>query len=665
MVLPPFIAKIPMKISLPVLFTAPVLCVVVFLSFIAFTEGKNTANDLMAQNLVQIHDHIEDRLDDLLNLPNRIQRINASLIVEGWLDLKKLRAWQPTLLEQAQAFKDLSSITWGGSDGTSVGISRYPNEFGYEFSIKDEQTGNKLEGYYCDMHGRMEKKPRERLLWDPRNQPWYYAAIRAGKPTWTDPYARVYKDSISKILAMGYVQPLYNNNRQIMGVMNAELTLDDISLFLEKQSIGRTGKAFLVDHQGRLAATSTGVPVADSMNYPVIASDSADKHIVTAAKHLEKVFGSFKAVDARYQLSLKINSKPHLLMVSPYEHETGLTWVIATLVPESDFLAEIKSGRQRSLKIGIIAVLITLLFGVIMGAISVWPMLDLVRYVHQVGKGDLDHELRLGYSTEFVKLSKEINAMTAGLRDRMQLRHSLALAQEVQQNLLPAETPKIDGLDIAGHATYCDEIGGDYFDFLKIAGLPDTTAAIAVGDVVEHGVAAAMLMATARGILRSRCRIPGSLNELLTHLNNELVEDTGADRFMSMLLMTIDARRSEMRWVTAGHDVPIIYDPAEERFIELAGNGMSLGLKKGVVYKEHLYTDVRPRQVYMALTDGLFETFNKKGEMFGKDRVRKLIRDFANQSASEITDRINVELSRFLGGTRPDDDLTFVIVKVL
>jgi sigma-B regulation protein RsbU (phosphoserine phosphatase) len=134
---------------------------------------------------------------------------------------------------------------------------------------------------------------------------------------------------------------------------------------------------------------------------------------------------------------------------------------------------------------------------------------------------------------------------------------------------------------------------------------------------------------------------------------------------MTMLLMTVDARRSEMRWVTAGHDVPIIYDPAEGRFVELAGNGMSLGLKKGVVYKEHLYTEVKPGQVYLALTDGLFETFNKKGEMFGKDRVRKLIRDFANLSASEITERINVELSRFLGGTRPDDDLTFVIVKVL
>jgi sigma-B regulation protein RsbU (phosphoserine phosphatase) len=352
-------------------------------------------------------------------------------------------------------------------------------------------------------------------------------------------------------------------------------------------------------------------------------------------------------------------------MVSPYEHETGLSWIIATLVPESDFLTEIKSGRQRGIKIGIITVLVTLLFGVIMAVISLWPMLDLVRYVQKVGKGDLDHKLKLEYSTEFVKLSREINAMTAGLRDRMYLRHSLALAQEVQQNLLPSETPRFESLDIAGHATYCDETGGDYFDFLKIAGLPDTTAAIAVGDVVGHGVAAAMLMATARGILRSRCRTPGTLADLLSHLNNQLVEDTGGDRFMTMMLMTIDAQRREMRWATAGHDLPIVYDPADERFIKLTGNGLSLGLEKGVAYEEHLFTDVKPGQIYMALTDGLFEAFNRDGEMFGKGRVRNLIRNSANLSADEITKRINRELARFLGGKSPDDDLTFVIVKVL
>jgi sigma-B regulation protein RsbU (phosphoserine phosphatase) len=663
--LPKIISKIPMRISLPLLITAPVVGVVIVLSAIAFLEGQSTANDLMEQNLVQIQDRIEERLDDLLNSPSRIQRVNTNLIREGWLDLQNLRSWHKTLFEQAQAFSGLSSITWGGADGRSVGIARDPAETGYEFTIKDKETGDKLYEFFCDVKGQMEKEPTAIILYDPRNRPWYKAAIEAGQSTWTDPYARADTDGSGIKLALGYAKPIRDRQGKIIGVMNAELTLDDITLFLAKLSVGRTGKAFLIDQRGRLIATSSGVHLWDTGNSPVIASATADRQIAAAATRLEAEFGSYGAIKGRYQLKLDINDKPYLLMISSSEHETGLTWIIATLVPESDFLAEIKAGRSRHIKIGGLAVLITLLFGVVVAAISIWPMMDLVAFVHRIHQGDLEQELKLEYSTEFVQLSKQMNAMAAGLRDRMRLRNSLVLAQEVQQNLLPSGKPEIKGLDITGHATYCDETGGDYFDFLTIAGQPDTTAAIAVGDVVGHGVDAAMLMATARGILRSRCRTPGTLADLLTHLNSLLVEDTGGDRFMTMLLMTVDAKRKELCWATAGHDTPIVYDPATDQFSQFNGSGMSLGLVKGVDYEEHLFTDVRPGQVIMALTDGLWEAFNKDGEMFGKDRVRNLIRRFATLSAVEISEQINAELSRFLGVKSPDDDLTFVIVKVL
>jgi sigma-B regulation protein RsbU (phosphoserine phosphatase) len=659
------ISKIPMRISLPLLITAPVVGVVIVLSAIAFLEGQSTANDLMEQNLAQIQDRIEERLDDLLNLPNRIQQVNTNLIREGWLDLQNLRSWRKTLFEQAQIFRGLSSITWGSADGRSVGIARNPGEIGYKFTIKDKETGGKLYEFFCDAKGQMDKEPSAIINYDPRNRPWYKAAIEAGKSTWTDPYTRADTDGSGIKLALGYAKPIRDSQGKIIGVMNAELTLDDITLFLEKLRVGRTGKAFLIDQRGRLIATSSGVHLRDSENYPVIASAAADRQIAAAATRLEAEFGSKETIAGRYQLKIEIHDKSYLLMVSPSEHETGLTWIIATLVPESDFLSDIKAGRYRHLKIGGLAVFITLLFGAVVAAISIWPMMDLVAFVHRIHQGDLEHELKLEYSTEFVQLSKQINAMAAGLRDRMRLRNSLALAQEVQQNLLPSGNPEISGFDITGHATYCDETGGDYFDFLTIAGQPDTTAAIAVGDVVGHGVAAAMLMATARGILRSRCRTPGTLADLLTHLNSLLVEDTGGDRFMTMLLMTVDANRKEMRWATAGHDTPILYDPATDHFSEFDGSGMSLGLVKGVAYEEHLFNDVQPGQVIMALTDGLWEAFNRDGEMFGKDRVRNLIRRFANLSAAEISARINAELSRFLGVKSPDDDLTFVIVKVL
>jgi len=99
-----------MKITLPLVFTAPVIVVVIVLSAITYLEANSAVNDLMAQNLAQIQDHIKERLDDLLNLPSRIQRVNANLIRQDHLDLQNLRSWRTTLFEQAQAFKGLSSI---------------------------------------------------------------------------------------------------------------------------------------------------------------------------------------------------------------------------------------------------------------------------------------------------------------------------------------------------------------------------------------------------------------------------------------------------------------------------------------------------------------------------------------------------------------------------
>ena len=174
---------------------------------------------------------------------------------------------------------------------------------------------------------------------------------------------------------------------------------------------------------------------------------------------------------------------------------------------------------RRSFYFGIAAVLATLLLGFTLASVFVRPIFQLVDHVRRIGGGNLDEQLHLGYAPEFVQLSEEINAMTEGLRDRMRMRHSLALAREVQQSLLPSETPKLKGLDISGHSTYCDETGGDYYDFLDVAGLSENSVAIALGDVMGHGVAAAMLMATARGVLRSRCQEPGSLSDLLNHMN--------------------------------------------------------------------------------------------------------------------------------------------------
>lgn len=244
------------------------------------------------------------------------------------------------------------------------------------------------------------------------------------------------------------------------------------------------------------------------------------------------------------------------------------------------------------------------------------------------------------------------------------MRESLSLAMEVQRNLLPSEDPQIKGLDIAGHSTYCDETGGDYYDFLDVSGAEEDTAVIVVGDVMGHGVAAAMLMATARGILRSRCAVPGSLADFLGHLNTMLVPDTGGERFMTMLLVTLSARREELRWASAGHGPPIIYDASSDSFPEIEGGGIPLGLMDDEVYEEYVQPGLNPGDLLLAATDGLWETRGEDDELFGMDRLRQLLRENAHRPAAETSEAIRDALAQFRGPAGQDDDLTFVIAKV-
>ncbi len=124
-------------------------------------------------------------------------------------------------------------------------------------------------------------------------------------------------------------------------------------------------------------------------------------------------------------------------------------------------------------------------------------------------------------------------------RDRM--RQSLDLAMEVQQNLLPKGNLKLDGFDIAGKSIYCDETGGDYYDFIISGETKDRKIGVAIGDVSGHGIPSALLMATVRSSLRQRLSLPGSIDRIITDVNRQLVrdvEDTG--QFMTMFYLDID-----------------------------------------------------------------------------------------------------------------------------
>jgi hypothetical protein len=242
---------------------------------------------------------------------------------------------------------------------------------------------------------------------------------------------------------------------------------------------------------------------------------------------------------------------------------------------------------------------------------------------------------------------------------------ALEVAEEVQQNLLPKEIPAINGLDIAAKSIYCNKTGGDFYDFLNISQTPDGKFNLVVGDVSGHGIAAGLLMATARALIRSRSAQPGTLSQIVSDVNRDLtldVYDTG--RFTTLFYLMVDPQNHRLKWVRAGHDAALLYDPASDEFEDLYGSGLALGWDENYQYEENEHPDLTEGQVIFIGTDGIWETFNSTREPFGKEPAKDIIRRNAAASADEIMNEILTALARFRQGLEPEDDVTLVVVKI-
>jgi sigma-B regulation protein RsbU (phosphoserine phosphatase) len=257
-----------------------------------------------------------------------------------------------------------------------------------------------------------------------------------------------------------------------------------------------------------------------------------------------------------------------------------------------------------------------------------------------------------------------INDMTEGRMERDKMRQSLDLAMEVQQNLLPKSNLKIDGFDIAGRSIYCDETGGDYYDFIMSDGTKGRNIGVAIGDVSGHGIPAALLMATVRSSLRQRLFLPGGIDGIITDVNRQLardVEDSG--QFMTMFYLTIDSADQRLKWVRAGHEPGIIYDPGTDTFEELKGPGIALGVIDGWQYEMNERIGLAPGQIIVLSTDGVWEAHNSNGEIFGKDSLNEIIRQHAAKEAEEIIEAVITAVNQFQGDSGAEDDITLVVIK--
>ncbi len=172
-------------------------------------------------------------------------------------------------------------------------------------------------------------------------------------------------------------------------------------------------------------------------------------------------------------------------------------------------------------------------------------------------------------------------------------------------------------------------------------------------------------MTTARAFLRMRAAQPGSSSEIISEMNNHLVSDImGTGNFMTLFYMTIDPKQMDLKWVRAGHDPALVYNPYTDEFEELKGTGIALGVIDGFEYIEYNRKGLKNGQIIAIGTDGIWEAFNNEGQMFGKKRLRDIIRKHSASAADDILSAVYTGLHSFMSGAKSEDDITLVIIKV-
>jgi len=290
------------------------------------------------------------------------------------------------------------------------------------------------------------------------------------------------------------------------------------------------------------------------------------------------------------------------------------------------------------------------------------PLLAMADAAQRLARGDFSVHMDMRTGDERDALIDSFNDMVPKLKERLSMRRDMKLAHQVQQLLLPNKHPQLRGYDLSGGISFCEQTGGDYYDFIEVKGEKCSGLGVVLGDVSGHGVASALLMATARGQLHSLSQAPLCPKERIRAINDVVSRDMdGTGRFLTLFYLRLAEDDSTVRWVRAGHDPAFRYDPATDAFSELAGEGIPIGVIEGFEYEDY-ETTLSSGEVVLIATDGVWEARNLEGEMFGKERVLAIIRQNAHKSADGIRVALMDAVEAFQGNGQ-EDDIAVVVIK--
>ncbi|NJO15929.1 MAG: HAMP domain-containing protein [Thioploca sp.] len=411
-------SKLPLRTVLIIAFVTQILAVVGLTGWISFRHGQQTLDDLATQLRHEITARIQQHLQARMVMPHFANQLNIDAIRLGQLSLDHIRQLDHYFWTQIQRFKDVSYIAIATATGEYIGAQIRENG-SVIVEILDSQSAGYLETWETDKQGnRTRISSRSAHHYDPRNRPWYRAAVKAGKPIWSDIY--VYFTGLSTGISANY--PLYDDQGRLVAVASADFTLLDIGKFLQELKVGQHGQTFIVERSGLLVATSSSekpfrVNASTQKTEQLQAIESSDRLTEATSHYLLAHFANLTQIDKSYQLDFKVKNQRQFLQVMPFQDQWGLDWLIVVVVPEADFMERIDASTSATIWLFIVALTLAILIGIVIARWISEPLQHLNNAAKTLAQGEWHPIIELNRQDEVGQLAHSFNCMTQQLQE--------------------------------------------------------------------------------------------------------------------------------------------------------------------------------------------------------------------------------------------------------
>lgn len=447
---------IPLKLMLVLPFALQTCGAGLLIGYIAFRNERQAVRNLVEQVADQVSQRVDTQLSEYVSTPMRLVQINAGAIANGEIQLDDPAASGRYFWRQARAFPTIAYTGFARPDGSEIGAKRLAQGLGlllYENRPQDPPVY-----YTVDLQGnRATQLQQERS--NPPDASWYPEAIAAGKPIWSKieavenlalqltptgqtlkPQSNAQNSETGYYLAAGIAAPIYDANRNLLGVAHIKLKLTGISDFLKNIQASPSGQIFLMERNGLLVGSSSQSPIlsnGDQVLQRFKNLNSPDPLIRAVSQAIQSQFGNLHTIKSTTQIEVAYNQQRHFVYTKPWRDSYGLDWLMVIVLPKSDFMAAINAETQHNILLCTVVLLISLAAGLLTSHWIARPIERLNQASQRMAEGDLSHQVEAtSQIQEFTALGQSFNHMTTQIASLFaNLEHANAELERINSDL--------------------------------------------------------------------------------------------------------------------------------------------------------------------------------------------------------------------------------------